>query len=81
VQIFDPESGQVVWNGVDSRVEPDDMFVALQETNGELFWCTNHGHYGFVDLSSVIDEDFSTAEKPYLMEGFVNLFLAKLTGI
>lgn len=50
MQILDPMNGQVIWNRVDKRVEPDDMFVALEVINGHLFWCTNHGYYGFVAL-------------------------------
>jgi len=52
LQILDPVTGQVVINRVDERVEPDDMFVALEETHGHLFWCTNHGYFGFVPLAS-----------------------------
>jgi len=52
LQILDPINGEVVWNRVDERVEPDDMFVALEETNGHLFWCTNHGYFGFTSLAA-----------------------------
>jgi hypothetical protein len=52
LQILDPINGEVVWNRVDERVEPDDMFVALEETNGHLFWCTNHGYFGFIPLAA-----------------------------
>ena len=50
LQVLDPLTGKVVWSRVDPRVKPDDMFVALQETNGHLFWCTNYGYFGFVPL-------------------------------
>jgi hypothetical protein len=51
LQVLDPDTGEILWNRRDTRVEPDDMFVALQETNGQLFWCTNHGYYGFAPLN------------------------------
>jgi len=46
-----------VWNRIDERVEADDMFVALQETNGYLFWCTNAGCFGFAHLAPDIENN------------------------
>ena len=82
MQILDPMNGQVIWNRVDERVEPDDMFVALEVINGHLFWCTNHGYYGFVTLPAsrgnvaVVD-----SLDPIPIEGLaelVNLFLCHI---
>jgi len=54
MQILDPATGDVLWSRADSRIEPDDPFVALEEIDGRLFWCTNGGFFGFTSLS--IDE-------------------------
>lgn len=77
MQILDPMTGEVVWNRVDARVEPDDMFVALEETNGYLFWCTNHGYFGFVAIAaSSKDAETTDSMDPISIQGltdFVNL--------
>ena len=65
MQILDPKTGQVKWERLDARVDADDMFVALEESNGNLFWCTNLGYFGFVrlagepDLETTSPMDFS----------------------
>jgi hypothetical protein len=28
------------------------MFVSLEEKHGHLFWCTNHGYYGFLRVAA-----------------------------
>jgi hypothetical protein len=50
LEILDPATGEILWERRDERVEADDMFVALEEKHGRLFWCTNHGYYGFETL-------------------------------
>jgi hypothetical protein len=63
-------TGDILWSRVDRRVEPDDMFVALQETNGHLFWCTNHGYFGFVPLvASSQDVQATGTLDPIPLEG------------
>jgi hypothetical protein len=57
LQIMDPASGETLWNRRDQRVKPDDMFVALEVANNHLFWCTNHGYFGFMSLSEANDAD------------------------
>jgi len=57
LQIIDPATSRTVWNRIDERVEADDMFVALQETNGYLFWCTNAGCFGFAQLALDIENN------------------------
>jgi hypothetical protein len=70
IQVLDPITGEILWNGVDERVEGDDMFVALEERNGYLFWCTNHGYYGFAPLSSLENSGApSDLEKPQPIAG------------
>ena len=41
----------MIWNRRDVRIEPEDMFVALEETCSHLFWCTNYGYFGFIALA------------------------------
>lgn len=55
LQILDSLSGETLWERHDDRVEADDMFVALEEKGGRLFWCTNHGYYGFATLPAKND--------------------------
>lgn len=82
MQILDPMDGQVIWNRMDERVEPDDMFVALEVINGHLFWCTNHGYYGFVALpASRGDGGVTESLDPIPIEGLtelVNLFVCHI---
>ena len=61
LQILDPITGETLWEQQDERVEADDMFVALEEKDGRLFWCTNHGYYGFATLPTKND---STTSQP-----------------
>ena len=56
MQILDPMNGEVILNRMDERIVPDDMFVALEVINSHLFWCTNHGYYGFVALPASRDD-------------------------
>jgi hypothetical protein len=70
IQVLDPTTGDILWNGRDERIVGDDMFVALEERNGYLFWCTNHGYFGFVLLSSLqMSGASSDSEKPQRIAG------------
>lgn len=62
IEIVDPKTGDILWNGRDERVVGDDMFVALEEMNGYLFWCTNHGYFGFARLSCLQDSGIAGLE-------------------
>lgn len=74
MQILDPINGEVLWNRVDERVEPDDMFVALEETNGHLFWCTNHGYFGFISLAASSTEvEIAGSLDPIIIPGLTDL--------
>lgn len=64
LKILDPVSGESLWEQLDERVEADDMFVALEEKDGSLFWCTNHGYYGFATISA--KEDPATGQPPLI---------------
>ena len=44
---------------MDGRVDADDMFVGLEEINGNLFWCTNLGYFGFVRLAGEAELEVS----------------------
>jgi hypothetical protein len=66
LQILDPKTGQVKWERLDARVVADDMFVALEESNGILFWCTNLGYFGFVRLAD--EPDLETASPQTISE-------------
>lgn len=48
---MDPTTGETLWSRRDHRVKPNDMFVALEVANNHLFWCTNHGYFGFMSLA------------------------------
>jgi hypothetical protein len=54
--VIDPTTSRTVWSRLDDRVDADDMFVALEETGGNLFWCTNAGCFGFSRIRSHIGE-------------------------
>jgi hypothetical protein len=56
---MDPTSGKTLWSRRDHRVKPDDMFVALEVANNHLFWCTNHGYFGFMSLAEASDADMT----------------------
>jgi hypothetical protein len=76
MQVLDPTNGQLIWNRVDERIEGDDMFVALEETNGHLFWCTNHGYYGFITLSTALASNLDQSlesTKPIPIEASADL--------
>jgi hypothetical protein len=79
LQILDAKTGQVKWERLDARVDADDMFVALEESNGNLFWCTNLGYFGFVrlagepDLETTSPVDFSEQITLEGLEDLVNL--------
>jgi len=75
LQILDAKSGHVKWDRLDGRVDADDMFVALEETNGILFWCTNLGYFGFVKLAGETElelESTATSEQ-ITLEGLDDL--------
>lgn len=57
LQIIDPSTSRTLWNRLDERVDADDMFVALEGTNGYLFWCTNAGCFGFSRLAPNIESE------------------------
>jgi hypothetical protein len=61
LQIIEPATSRIVWQRIDGRVDADDMFVALQETDGHLFWCTNAGCFGFAPFALDIELDPSAA--------------------
>ena len=54
--MIDPSTSRTVWNRIDDRVDADDMFVALEESGGYLFWCTNDGCFGFARIHSDIGD-------------------------
>ena len=82
MQILDHMSGQVIWNWVDERVEPDDMFVSLEVVNGHLIWCTNHGYYGFIALAgSRADARVSGSLVPVTIEGLADLVSSSLYNV
>jgi hypothetical protein len=80
VELLDPADGNVLCSWIDPRIEADDMFVALQHTNGHLFWCTNYGYFAFMPLQadSLKTPDGSTTEspQPIRVEGLTNLVIA-----
>jgi hypothetical protein len=46
------------------------MFVALEEKNGYLFWCTNHGFYGYTSLAAPRSTSASSdLTKPFPIAG------------
>ena len=67
----------MLWSRLDQRVEADDMFVALEETNGHLFWCTNYGYFGFIPLSEPpASDDTCLSPEPtelFQVEGLTDL--------
>jgi len=66
----------MLWYTREPRFPSDDMFVALEETGGYLFWCTNQGHYCFLPLATAVGnphEDASKSIKPYLLENLDDL--------
>lgn len=75
LQILDAKNGHVKWDRLDARVDADDMFVALEETNGILFWCTNLGYFGFVKLASEteLEAESTAAGEQIHLEGLEDL--------
>jgi hypothetical protein len=55
--VIDPATSRTVWSRLDDRVDADDMFVALEETGGNLFWCTNAGCFGFSRIHSDVGDE------------------------
>jgi len=54
----------------------DDMFVALEEVGGYLFWCTNQGYYGFIPLATAarnLRDGSSLTTVQYLLEDVEDL--------
>src|SRR5271170_4437063 len=52
------------------------MFVALEESNGNLFWCTNLGYFGFVRLSGEQDLEVASPgafSEQITLEGLMDL--------
>jgi hypothetical protein len=60
LQVIDPTTSRTVWSRLDDRVDADDMFVGLEETGGNLFWCTNAGCFGFSRINSDVGNEPST---------------------
>lgn len=55
--MIDPATSRIVCRHLDDRVDADDMFVALEETGGHLFWCTNAGCFGFSPIRSNVRDE------------------------
>lgn len=55
--MIDPATSRTVCSHLDDRVDADDMFVALEETGGNLFWCTNAGCFGFSPIRSNVGDE------------------------
>lgn len=75
LQILDAKSGYVKWDRLDARVDADDMFVALEEINGILFWCTNLGYFGFVKLAdeAELEADSAAVIEQITLQGLEDL--------